>query len=469
MIGVASFLLSIAIGWAWVSVLAKRPLRPATNEVALHAGLSIALGFGLSSLLYFLLAMAGVASTAVVAPCEVLLLAGGILLARRSRTAVESEPAHTPVTWVPLTLVAVLLALLAMNSVTVTNLYKSAPHGRWDAWSIWNVRARYLAGPGTWHNAVSQDLTRTHPDYPLGTSSLIARAWVYNGRDFSAAVPLAAAIAYSLATLLVLGGALARRRGHTLALVAVCVLLSSTGWLWETVSQYADIPLALYMLAAGALLLAGESAAPLAGVLAGLAAWTKNEGLVFAFALLVGVALFQRRSLPRFAAGLAPVVAFVLIFKLAIAPHADPLFHQGVAAALAHVVDFARWKTVIVAFFAEIGAFGLWYAHPLLLCGALAFALRFRRDNWKQARPLLFVVAVVACADVVVYLITPSDLNWQIGTSMPRLVVQLWPLALAGFVAALGPVPSFVAEQQPSRHASKAAARKTARARATVR
>ena len=77
--------------------------------------------------------------------------------------------------------------------------------------------------------------------------------------------------------------------------------------------QYADIPLACYF--AGALILALLDRPVLAGLLAGLAAWTKDEGVLFALVFLVSAALFRRSQVARLLIGAALGGAVVVFFK----------------------------------------------------------------------------------------------------------------------------------------------------------
>ena len=80
--------------------------------------------------------------------------------------------------------------------------------------------------------------------------------------------------------------------------VAVGLALLAAGpWVWEVCSQCADIPLGLFFVATLALIAkAIHQSDPLlmaaAGITSSLAAWTKNEGLLFVavvgLVLLVG-------------------------------------------------------------------------------------------------------------------------------------------------------------------------------------
>jgi hypothetical protein len=463
MIALLSLLLPIAAGWVWCRAL--HVPRPGLGLLgfALRGGLAIALGLGASSTLFFFLTLMGLANLPAIALCEIALLAAGMLLMRSGSGSQESAkqdaPSAGPLTGIHYALVAAVLLLAGLAGAIVSNTYAGAPHGRWDAWAIWNLRAKYVAGEGTWENAVSPLLAETHPEYPLGTPSLIARTWVYGGRDFDPAVPACISALYALATLLLLVGALGTTRGPTLGLLAGCVLLSAQSWVGEVGAQYADIAVGSYFAAALALL-ALALAAPneassrvctiLAGVCAGFGAFVKNEGLAFAVMVLVALAVSRlgRRRLPAFAIGLAPGLLLVLIFKFFIAAH-DPEVAQSVRSMAAKVADFSRWGAIFGVFGARVWTLGEWYAHPLVLAAAAWFWFRptgprtatadrpFQQASpLQQALPLWIACGLMLAMYFGAYLITPADLKWQLDTSMDRLLVQLLPAVLMSLLFA---------------------------------
>jgi hypothetical protein len=444
MIALASLILPLGIGWVWTEISGALPARRSWAVRILQAGLAVAVGFGASSLLFFLLAMAGLAKVPELATCELALIAGGVAwLARTGKWRRDSAPPlETPRPWSMtewlLLLGLCVCVLLAVGVVART--IEAAPHGRWDAWAIWNLRARYLAGDGTWRYAVSPQLAETHPDYPVGTSSLIARTWVYGARDFSPSVPAAIGILYGLATLLVLTGALASFNGPLVAVMGGCVLLSASSWVVEIGAQYADVPLALYF-AAAMVLLAGRGAL-LAGVLAGFAAATKNEGIAFALVLLLALAVTRagRRNLLSYSVGLAPLLALGAAFKFLIAPAADPTFHQGLGTMVGRLADPARWGAVLSGLASGVWTMGEWYAHPLLLAAAILFALRLRERARDELLSLWLASGLMLATYAGFLVLTPADLKWQIGTSMDRLLVQILPATLASLLLAARPL-----------------------------
>jgi hypothetical protein len=466
-IALASLVLPVASGWVWCRALGALPAERSWMARILHAGLAVALGFGASSALYFLLSWAGFASLPAIAAGEIALLAAGVALMMRRREVALTQPPR--LAYFDGILLAALMVLMCLAGAVAVRTYAGAPHGRWDAWAIWNLRARYLAGEGTWRNAVSPLLAETHPDYPLGTSSLIARTWLYGGRELDSAVPLAIAVLYALATLLTVVGAVGTIRGPTLGLLAGCVLLGAGSWVAEIGSQYADVPLSLFFsgalsLVAIAIATENKQAAILAGILAGWGAFVKNEGLAFVAVLLIALAVTSqgRRRWRAFAMGLAPAMALVAAFKFFVAP-SDPALSQGVGSMLSRVADISRWSAIAGGFAGRIWTLSDWYAHPVLLAGAVLFFFRPSREMRLQATTLWIASALMLGAYVAAYLVTPADLKWQIDTSTDRLLVQILPAALVSvFMAAASQVVE--AQTSPKAAASRKVGKRSVKA-----
>src|SRR5579871_5924244 len=86
----------------------------------------------------------------------------------------------TPIDRLRLTFGFVLLGALVVSG---WNLWRH-PHGDWDAWAIWNLRARFFyRGGEQWTAAFSPLLSWSHPDYPLLIPGAVARGWTYAGRE----------------------------------------------------------------------------------------------------------------------------------------------------------------------------------------------------------------------------------------------------------------------------------------------
>jgi hypothetical protein len=318
------------------------------------------------------------------------------------------------------------------------------PHGGWDAWAIWNLRARFLFRAGDrWQDAFSSLLIRSHTDYPLLVPANVARCWVYQGTD-SLVAPVTVAALFTFATAGLLFGSLAELRSPMQGVLAAATLLGTSTFFDLAAQQYADVPLAFYYLATLVLFQLHDRCpdAPgrwlvLAGTMAGLSAWTKNEGWAFLLVLSVARAAAVlprsggrrfRRELVAVLLGLAVPVAVTLIFKLTLAPSNDLIAGQNWPALRERLSDGSRYLAITTALaetFLQIGPWALIVlaAHGLLL----GIAPRPARAGVSFPALVLGLMLLAYCS---VYVLTPINLAWHLANSLERLLHQLWPMLL---------------------------------------
>jgi hypothetical protein len=347
--------------------------------------------------------------------------------------------------WLGFTIV---LALAVLGFVLLT---WHRPHGRWDAWMIWNARARFVVRAGEqWKDVFTDALSWSHPDYPLGLPLVVANLWTALSSE-SLVVPAAVALVTVLGTASVLLGTVERARSRAQALLAVVFLLGTHDVIRQGSSQYADVPVGFFFTAATALLCLrdagalGDGAVVLAGLCAGFAAWTKNEGVLFLGALVGArfvAALVARdlRRLPReallLAAGALVPVMTLTVFKLTLAPVNDLVQGQAKGATVARLKDLSRYRDILYAFQHELVKMPIWI--PAIWAVALGLRPRSLRD--RSVVTVLAVLALMAAGYFLVYVTTPMPLEWHLRTSMRRLLTQLWPL-LALLVALVTRTP----------------------------
>jgi hypothetical protein len=125
--------------------------------------------------------------------------------------------------------------------------------------------------------------------------------------------------------------------------------------------------------------------------------------------------------------GALPVLIAVFYFKLVLAPPSELLLADGLGAALKNITDPSRYLAIVTSYAKEITYLGM--SLPLSAYGFLAGCNK-RRDEHQSVFILIFTFVFVALGHVAVYLITPYDIQWHINTSLNRLLLQLWPVAV---------------------------------------
>jgi hypothetical protein len=460
----ASILLSAATG-----VFVIRIFSPESDETGMDWPLAIFLGAGigtgLSSLVYFLSMITH--STAFVILIDMLLcvMAGAVFFLRRKRPvpAAAGEAPAIPENNRQTTLAKVLIAFFSVEAAASFAAFIFAflkePHGRWDAWLIWNMHARFLSRSGeAWRDVFSLPMDWSHWDYPLLLPLSIVRSWNYAGGE-QIYVPAAFAFLFFLLTAGLLLFSVGSLRNRAAGLLAAMILLGTPFFILMGISQFADVPFSFFVLATIVLLFLSKSRRSpspgslfLAGIAAGLSAWTKNEGLLFVPIVLIavfGVSAFEggaKKALVRSAwvlAGALPVLLFVVYFKIELAPANDLMTGFGAArTAGAKLTDGSRYTTIARAFLVTSLNFtqgpvdlraGLMKFNPglvnILLPVAWLFFMGANRDGKNRGGVICTAVILTLMLGgyFVVYLLTPLPLDYHIATSLNRLFLQLWP------------------------------------------
>ncbi|MGD2153412.1 MAG: phospholipid carrier-dependent glycosyltransferase [Gemmatimonadales bacterium] len=443
--------------------------RASLADLPLVLALGAGLGLGLSSVGCFIGVVGSVPSPAYfLAELVGLALLIGLVV-RRIRTAGPTvrrrggrRLSSTPfVPW--------LLApgfAVSLIAALVTFGYRSAtyPHGGWDAATIWNLRARFLfRGADHWRDAFSDLLgSWTHADYPLLVPGAVARAWSFIGSEPQAA-PLLLGLLFSVATAFLLLGALASLRSPGQGLLAAIVLLCCNSLVYEGANQYADVPLAFFMLATFVVLALADSVKEggtglvvLAGLASGLAAWTKNEGLLFVLALFAAHLLVTtylrgwRRALHRQAVmllGLAPMLLLIITFKWGVAPANDLLASLQPADIIDRLANPGRLWFVLQSFAQRFLALSGWLvAAPLVLALYLLVVGREGGVQRESMGTMLVALGLLLAAYIFVYVVTPYDLAWHVNTSMYRLALHGWPSLLFAYFLIVRTPEAAVAE-----------------------
>lgn len=421
------------------------------------------LGVGLCALSYLLWLLLAAPVVELQVLIDLLLLGVAALLWRRRRRTETGPPAGKLADGrgAALALAVLTVAVLAAGAVALLVALRFEPHGKWDAFAIWNLRARFLFhGAGHWNDAFHPELV--HNDYPLLQPLIVARGWSLVGHA-STAVPRVVAFLCAGLTLGLLTVTLKRLRGIVPACLGVLAVLAFPSaasplplLLEQASSQYADTTLACFLLASFCCLagsLAGRAQPPLslalAGAFAGLTAWTKNEGKLLALVLPVVLILVTARRRGRDAAlgrisellcGLLPLAVLLWIVNAAFVRSPEGFFVQPFPAMVDKVLDLGRHRQIVTIVFSFLTRSEHLPVLFLLALYAGAAGLTARRGEREAAAILAATLAAVVAGYYVIYLISPYALEWHLRFSIDRLFVQLWPsFVLLLFLAARSP------------------------------
>jgi hypothetical protein len=452
------------MGFAIVSIGWTRAARPA--ERMLKFFLSAGYGVGVFSTLFLVLRALGIPSVLTIDVFALAVLLIGWLLMRRLVPAATVLPARDDdfPGWLRGFLTAGFGAALGAALDCAVRRTIAYPNGEgWDAFAIWNLHARFLyRGGAGWREGFSASIPWSHPDYPLLLPAAIAHFWSQLGRE-TYTVPSIIGLVFTISTVGVLLSALMILRGRNVAMLGGLALMATPSFIEQGTSQYADIPLSFFILATVVMLCLGDATfgtsppagwIALAGLAAGFAAWTKNEGLLFLGSLLLarfsmsasgqrrgqaGETFAQPRSFTLLFVSALPILLITIWFKRFLAPPGDLFVYS--ATTFHKFFDLARYLAIGKWFAKQFFRFGhwLWVPGSLLVVGIFLAFRNWKSQNRKdyllagpQTGLRLSVVAltITLCGYFVIYVITPYDVYWHLRFSLNRLFLQLWPSAI---------------------------------------
>ncbi len=347
--------------------------------------------------------------------------------------------------WQVILLVGVFFVTV-LTMLSAVNIWWREPHGAWDAWMMFNRTARFIyRDQQGWLGSFSPQMDPFfHADYPLQLGMDIAWVWQVVGQE-TQRTPIVLSGFYMLACAGLLGASLNLTKSLGQASVALLLLLGSPLIGNEGAAQRADLPLAYFFLGTIVLIylytyLKKPGLLILAGVMAGLAAWTKNEGSLFVLVTLPAlfIAFFRKnpwRVLGWYVLGLAFPMLIVLYFKEFIAPPSDVL-SNGLTRSIQQALDLSRHIFILKSFGADILSFGGWGVGfiPILVVYALLFKLApFSGPSTglgQSLKPAYLAIGIILILQAIgyygIYLITPYNLQWHVDFSLGRLVFQLY-------------------------------------------
>jgi dolichyl-phosphate-mannose-protein mannosyltransferase len=437
---------AILLGGAGLAAAAFPERAAGVCDRLLRAMSALVFGLGAWSAGYAasLLAFGAADRVRLVKDVAVALCGVALIAARRRRAAPRYAPGSGDEA--PRWLVGVFVVACAVFCLVFAEHSIREPEGGFDAWMLWNSRARFLARAGDdFRVAFSPRLLFwTHQDYPWLLPGLVAQGFLITGTE-SPVIPAALGLVFGAATIAIVTCSLARLQGPRAALVGALALSSLPCFATFAASQQADVPLAAFVALAAALvaMAVDDPRKPLrplllAGFAAGLGAWTKNDGLVYLVCIAAAL-LFRLRDIRAagiFVLGSAPALALLCAFKLGLSPPNDFLLFTTRADLLARFLDARRWVEVIglalrqVVYFQD---FALWAS------AAAVLTVIVRRNLRADPAPSVLGIAVLLALGCfgAIYLLQPHALKWMFWSSASRLFMQMWPAAILAIVAAV--------------------------------
>ena len=141
---------------------------------------------------------------------------------------------NEPYSWRIVTCFSLCLLLLGHTALEVSRKY-----GLWDAWSIWNLHAKYLADPVCWKNLL-RNPELEHIDYPLCLPAFTGFFQRLCGGHFDTITTFSFSLFCTIGAPVVLFSEVVRRNS-LLAIAVLFLFARDRFYIVCGVAQYADI------------------------------------------------------------------------------------------------------------------------------------------------------------------------------------------------------------------------------------
>jgi hypothetical protein len=308
---------------------------------------------------------------------------------------------------------------------------------------IYNRAARFIHRGGEhWADAFSPELYWFfHADYPPMIPLNVASGWNALGQE-TVRIPMAIGGAFLFGTAGLLFAGLYASNTVGQASLAMMALIAVSGYFEAGSKQTADIPLSFFILGTGILIVLysvrrQRGLLVLAGLSAGLAAWTKNEGVVFALVSLVGLGIAYRkelkRVLPRYLLGLAIPLAILIYFKIAIAPPGDLFVDLGKQ--VSQITDSSRHSEILKQLGSDLNSLLDW---RLLAVYALVLGVDVPKTSVSTRLAILVIILLQLTGYYGILLISPHPVLWHL-SALYRLLLHIGPLMIFLYFSVVRP------------------------------
>jgi len=456
---ICSLLIPLLQGYFLISLFL--PQRTANIYLVLiKLFLSIGMGFGFSSCYYFIWILFFPPQNQGIIILDIfilLLLLIGLLHFRNRKNTFSNNVNNikeSPQWFIDTFLLIVFLFVLIIDILVFLHLSLRSPHGEWDAWAIWNMHARFIfRSNDLWKITYPRILAFFAPDYPLLIPLSIVKSWCYSGQESKLLVS-ALHFLFTFSTIGLILASLSLLRSKGQGYLAGLVLLGTPFLITQGASQYADVPLSYFFLATlviislkDMLFTRNNHVILLSGIMAGFAAWTKNEGILFLTLFMVARLiiywkhLFTNSKLNEvlyLLAGISPIVFLIVIFKINYAPSNDIVSLHRADNIIISLMNYPKYVMVFKAFTFYIINFGqsisnfIFFKLKIMLPVFLIIYLLITGIDWKREMFKIYLfysllLILLGIGYIVIYVISPHDLDWHIKSSLDRILLQMYP------------------------------------------
>lgn len=368
--------------------------------------LLMALWLGLNGFIVFLLQLC----LSVFSPWPTLLLSAATFA-----FLIFKNPLRIPwATW-PWAILGVIAFFLTMHSLHY-------PLGGWDAWSCWNLKAKFIYLGHEHFRAMFEPLLwRSNTHYPLLLPSINAWFWDLSGGAHTWGPMVISLLICMMTAGILLFAILELTKDQNIALIMTAAVFLLPFNTTLCVSQYSDILVGLYLLCA--FISFYQDNLKLMGAFLGLLSFTKTEGTVAAAILAILLIIYHRDKIKTFLPVLMIFMLPIILFTLWMAPH-NEAFVNGLIS-LAKPSTWERLLTVLIYPVAEMISLkwnGLW----IILLGMVIWQWKELTQKRLQIFGIFFAV-FLSILFTYYQINTFFEIKWWLDTTLHRILFMLMP------------------------------------------
>jgi len=429
------YIVSLLTGFFLVKMILREPIR---QNMLFYLSLSAGLGLGISAYAGYLNFMFLNKFNPAFQISFNLFFCGlsfyGMMLAN-GKNAASFLPVKTP-----LIRDGTYFLILATLFVPLGYLASFYPYGGWDAWAVWHFKAKFMFLAGeNWREMFDPQLWRSSPHYPLLLPLVNVWSWVLQKEPLYYG-PMFTSLLFTFITFSLLVSSLSFFNKDKTALLASCLLLTSSFFAKTSISQYADVVLGYYLLAGLACLVISqkkdkEGFALLGGIFVGFLSFTKPEGLIAALlvSLLAVIYLYflQNKKLinafsKSYCIGAAMSLVPSLIYYAFIAPENMTSINGFLSS-----TDPSTWlrlKIVLVFFVLEAVSLK-WNGTWILLIILLLLNMKRIFSKWTWIIPA-FLAGYFMAIITYYWMNTYFEILWWLSVTLGRIFASLLPVMI---------------------------------------
>jgi hypothetical protein len=319
------------------------------------------------------------------------------------------------------------------------------PIEAYDAIAIYSIKSKifYLAGsiPNGYFSSLGQAFP--HPDYPLNIPLFETYIYLFLGKLNDQLVKVIFPL-YYLAILGIFYYAVRRFAGKTYALLFTFLMASVSQFSSYATNGYADLPIAYYYFVSAVFLFSwfqdtkSTGYLAISAIMAALAGWTKNEGLMYClinFIVIGSFLAFNLKKVKRMDCLLAAL--YVLTVVLILSPflwirNAEHLVNtdieSGGAGPAYMIKQFYKLGPILYEFQKEFFGPKKWnILWPII---ALAFIFRFKNAFRGIQKYAAVSIMLAILGYVSIYMISRIDITFFVEKTMSRFLIHFMPLAV---------------------------------------